>query len=976
MTQPSSRRFTGWMTMVFLAAGFLVQHCAGAEQKTVLDFEELSEIDGLKPNAENVTLDMVQDACVTSGKNCLRAVAKMGQPWAGFALTDPAKLKDFDKYDFVGLDVYSGHDAEIGLTLELWDKASIDYHTRATLGEKMVHKGMNHLFWRINRAKRNGKEGLSWAEAETKDKIDRANLTKVKLYFTPLKEGGDTTLWLDNLRLLPEDAVGGKTEIVLPAGAIGYKFGNKFYCTTGFQSVSAADCIGVGTAETGGEWPDTLTGSGLYCPQGDFTFAATNLPPGEYWVWLSAGKLLNFDMIDLPFELKVGDVELLDEKYTENEFCGEKGIFRYLRTQYSERPNALWLDYALPEAEEFVCKVKVAESSLPVRVSNLRLAAMVVMPAKDEAGFKKVCADIRAARIKYFNERTYVKQQQKPVKPSGAGAYTLWTPKPSETIQPWSAPAAADQSKSGECKWRGARGERLAQCLCVTPWEDLGMGDLEISDFQGPSTLAASSIRRYYMNYRFKDGSVEEMTLLPWTKIRFEPQITWSYWLWMKIPDDATPGDYTATMTFKPEKGGAKKIAIQLTVYPFQLEDTLPVSYGMYYSPWALPFRQAPEGYKSVDAFVLALATEQFKFMREIGFTSTSLPAPIVAFDGSLRMTKAQPYWDAAKAAGLGRHPDQKIMTSQLGIARRIARDMFYDMDEKKYGYDYLNHNPGAEFTLPTFRISYMKMMTQYKAWIDKQGLPVAMEVIDEPREVPNPWNRNRDETIRYADWLKKLGFTTFVTFMGDANRGKDYTPIVEHIDIVSAHAWEASRKAIGMAHKLNKTLWYYNTGMDRLSWGFYNWAMGSKGRWEWHFCSPDQGGVEGHPNVCEWYTPFTTLAGMANQAPYFDFPGGMTFQSKFFAVAEGITDYAYIYTLEKAVEANAGDKAKAKIVEEAKIFLASVKKAIPEYPGIGNMSSADAGALVGAGLNTPVAQMTELWRARIAELLTQLKGK
>ena len=974
---------SGWVMMVFLAAGLLPQVCAGADAdpKIVLDFEDSSEVDGLKPNSENVALDIVQDNCVTSGKNCLRVVGKMGQPWSSIVLTDPLKLKGFDKYDYVGLDVFSDRDAEIPLTLELWDKDSTNYQTRASLEAKKVHKGMNHLFWQINRARRNGKEGYDWAELQPKDKIDRANLTKVKLYFTPLGEGGDTMLWMDRLRLVPENMVGGKTEVTLPAGAIGYKFGSKTYCPKGFESItfgpaqrgmprSVKDCIGTGIAVIGKDWPDTLTGNGLYCPHGDFTFMA-KVPAGEYWVWLSAGKIFNRDQPDRPFALKVGDLNVVDEKFTERDFFGEKGIFRYLRTQYSERPDAMWTDYALPEAEEFVCKVRVAKSPLAVRVTNMRLSAMVLMPESDEAGFKKTCADIRAARIKYFNERTYVKKQQKPLKPSDVGPYTLWMPKPHDTIRPWSAPSAAD-NKTAEFQWHGARGERLTQRVCVTPWEDLGSGDIAISDFEGPSAIPASSIRKYYMNYRFQDASVDEMALLPWTRIRFEPGISWAYWLWMKIPDNAVPGAYTATLTFTPEKGGQRKIPIKLTVYPFKLEDTLPVAYGMYYGPCEFLPKQLPAGYKSASEFALALTKEQFKFMRQIGFTSTTLPAPGL-YGGTLSAQNVEPYWDAAKAAGLGRHPDQKIMTSQLGLARGLARDMFGELNQSR---EQVDLNPGSEFTLPNFGDRLRKILAAYKQWIDKTGLPVAVEVVDEPRENPNPWNRRRDETIRYADWLKEAGFTSFVTFMSDQDTGKDYTPIVDHIGIASVHAWDMSRKVIDKSRKLNKTLWYYNTGMDRLSWGFFNWAMGSKGRWEWHFCWPGGNAVDGHPNLDEWYTPFTALSAYTNAAPYFDFPGGMTFKSAFFTTAEGITDYAYICTLEKAIAEEAGHQDKAKVVEEAKAFLASVKKAIPQYPGITNMTGADSGALVGAGFDTPVAQMTELWRSRIAELITQLKGK
>lgn len=972
-----------WIAVLTAAFQICIAQGLGQE-KIVLDFEEPSEVKTLRRESMNTTLDIVQDYCVTSGKNCLRIAGRMGKQWASFALVDRAMLKDFEKYDYVGLDAVCERDGEIGLTLELFDKDSTDYYSRATLEQKKIHKGMNRLFWRINRARRNGKEGREWEELEPKDKIDRANLAKVKLFFTPVKDGGDTVLWIDKLRLLPENAVGGKIEIALPAGAAGFKFGSKSYCPGGFENIALEDapagkprgarnCIGTGITEIGKDWPDPLTGNGLYCPRGGFTFNA-NVPAGEYRVWLSAGRILNRDTLDLPFELKVGDASLCGEKLTERDFFGEKGIFRYIRTQYSERPNALWLDYALPEAEEFTCRISLTNPPLQVRVVNMRLSAMVLAPDKDEEGFKKVCEDIRAARTRYFYERTYVKKQGKQAKPPAAGAYTMWMPVARETIRPWTVPAAGG-STADEVNWRGAQGERLAKRLCITAWEDLGTGDLEISGFRGPGTIPATAVRKYYMNYRFQDGSVDEMALFPWTRIRFEPGITWTYWLWLKVPDDAVAGAYTATVTFKPDKGGEKKIAVKLTVLPFKLDDNLPVAYGMYYNAWNFSPRQLPEGFTTPAEFVLSLTKEHFRFMREIGFTTTSLPAPNV-FEWKLRAEHAEPYWKAAREAGMGRNPDQKLMTSQLNIARRIARDMFHDMDAGKYGYEHVDRNPGVEFTLPEFPGRLAATLAKFKQWTDKMELPVAMEVVDEPREVPNPWNRRRDETIRYADWVREAGFIGFVTFIADENEGKDYMPIADHVDIVSVHAWEQSKGLISKARKLKKTLWFYNTGMDRLSWGFYNWAMESKGRWEWHFCAPDPGGVDGHPNTIEWYTPFTSLVGAANQAPYFDFPGGMTFKSVFFNVAEGITDYAYIHTLEKAIEAEAGSKNKAAVVSEARAFLASVKKAIPEYPGIANMTGADAGALVGAGLDTPVAQMTEIWRARIADLLTQLKNE
>lgn len=967
------------------------------DQDLILDFESSEEVDGLRGHAENLELDIVQDYCVTRNANCLRVVGMMEQPYASLVVTDPAALENAEHYDYVAMDAYNNSERAVKLTLELWDAKSVDYYSRSTMdGDPaeartvMLRPGMNHLYWPIQRPRRNAKEGMDWRDIKDGDLVDRANLTQLKIFFQPEKSGGDTVFWMDNLRFVKAHMVGGLLEPpALPEGSVAYKFGNAFYCPEGWTSIALQDAlpgrprrapnvIGTGVAETGAQWPDSLTGNGLYCPQGNFSFSA-EVPDGTYRVWLSAGRVLHQNTLNLPFQLRIGDETLLDEESSQRTYYSEKGIFRYLDTQYSQRPRALWLDYALPEAETYTTTVTVRGGRLRVRLSNLMLAAMVLVPEAQGAAFDTWTNDVREARAKAFYDKTWTNIPEPPERPEGAGAYTLWEPPVHEATRPWSAPPA-DQAAQTTFAWSGARGQRLSQRVCVTPWEDLGMGELSISDFTGPARIPASAVRLYYMNYRFQtgSGSVSEMTLLLRTRIRFEPRLTWAYWLWMQIPEDAPAGTYEATVTFTPDHGGTRTVPVTLTVHPFALEDKLPVSYGMYYNTWNFrPSRELlPEEFANADQFVLHLTREQFRFMREIGFTSTRLPAPFV-HQYHMRADGISPYWNAAREAGLGRHPKQLLMTYSLHMARRVGRDIFYEADPDRYGMEWLDRNPGDEFRMPSFRARLMPVLRDYKAWVDKMGLPVAMEVIDEPREVPNPWNRRRDETIRYAEWLKEAGFEhTFVSFMGDVNNGLDYTPIVDYIDIVAVHATPHSERLIQEARAQDKTLWFYNVGMDRFSWGFYNWAMNSEGRWEWHFCFSTPGGVKGFRNTAQWYTPFTSLDGYAMHAPYFTYTGGMTFKSVFFTVQEGITDYAYLTTLERELDAaRARGRADAAAVKDAREFLAAVRSSIPEFPRVRNMVGAGSGALVGTGLDTPVAEMTDHWRQHIAALITRLQA-
>jgi hypothetical protein len=98
-----------------------------------------------------------------------------------------------------------------------------------------------------------------------------------------------------------------------------------------------------------------------------------------------------------------------------------------------------------------------------------------------------------------------------------------------------------------------------------------------------------------------------------------------------------------------------------------------------------------------------------------------------------------------------------------------------------------------------------------------------------------------------------------------------------------------------------------------------------------------------------------------------------MTFRSDFFEVGEGITDYAYLHTLEQAIaKQGAGKPAEAKA---ARAFLDSLRKVIPPFVDIKGMTSVDDGALVGKGIDTPLAAMSEPWRVTLAKHLTALLG-
>jgi hypothetical protein len=163
------------------------------------------------------------------------------------------------------------------------------------------------------------------------------------------------------------------------------------------------------------------------------------------------------------------------------------------------------------------------------------------------------------------------------------------------------------------------------------------------------------------------------------------------------------------------------------------------------------------------------------------------------------------------------------------------------------------------------------------------------------------------------------------------------------------------------------KTLWLYNCGRDRYSFGFYNWKWDSNGRWEWEFQNAPNGATGNYPGR-EWFNPFTERHATTNLGPL-NKNGGLLYQATYFHMAEGINDYAYVYTLQNVLKTATGAKA-----DEAKDFLAALKRAMPDFPQIKGLASAADGPKVGMGMEGDSRLQCDAWRGKIVQYLKDLK--
>jgi len=366
---------------------------------------------------------------------------------------------------------------------------------------------------------------------------------------------------------------------------------------------------------------------------------------------------------------------------------------------------------------------------------------------------------------------------------------------------------------------------------------------------------------------------IEKMALMPLANRSHAREFAFT----VRVGLDSTPGLYHG------EIGG---MPVELRIWSFELPSScdIDMTYGWYYDP-------------SSDR---SMRERELRDMVEHGFNSVTTVRPVVRRDGSLHTEQADEFLDAAQAAGLiSTHP---VPVETLMIARQLSRLL------------------GAPEFSENFLPTYKRALSTFHDWSRFKPFPILAYVVDEPREQAlNDWNRNFTDTKRYLELHRAAGLQTMVTLTGDNSFGKSYLPLLELLDVVSAHPERASQGILDATRNGAPTLWLYNAGMDRFTYGFYPWAFGAKGRWEWHY---------------EWwaqaYDPFARTSesawstGIGAVMPSPDGPLPTVAYEK---VRAGIDDYRYLWMLQRLVAINPQKGA------EAARFLEELRGEIPRFP-------------------------------------------
>src|SRR5262249_42598932 len=126
-----------------------------------------------------------------------------------------------------------------------------------------------------------------------------------------------------------------------------------------------------------------------------------------------------------------------------------------------------------------------------------------------------------------------------------------------------------------ELKGAAFGGEMEPVTVSVLPLRDLGKVSVAVTDLQGSgnAVIPAAAVTIGHIQHRLTrvtaDGSVYTIApryVMPRASAAVPKGVTRTFWLTVKVPEDAPAGDYRGEVRLTPEQGGALSLPLRFTV--------------------------------------------------------------------------------------------------------------------------------------------------------------------------------------------------------------------------------------------------------------------------------------------------------------------------------------------------------------------------------------------------------------------------
>lgn len=417
----------------------------------------------------------------------------------------------------------------------------------------------------------------------------------------------------------------------------------------------------------------------------------------------------------------------------------------------------------------------------------------------------------------------------KPSDSQTAQGFLVFQRRPEEEVYPDTVPAWHELG--AKLQTFGAQGQYLPLTFSIHALDDLKNCQLTLGDWKGangelfPKSHVDVRIMRPIRSRQNYTGNDKHYLLAPFLLEKHEhfdvakgkaAQI----WLTVKIPDSATPGDYSGSVTLQAEGKTAAKIPVLLRVLPYRLPP-LPIEAGFSYTP-------------SVD---LAMREKEMIDQREHGLNSCEGPI------GAVIASRDQNFGDDdVEATRKSIHETLTLRrkvyggrANQVPLTANIGHEILYKWDNDKGWFVFW---PRSD----KFEANFFKAVhTVEEAVKAENGPPIRVFIMDEPGGHPDLFK----ETVYYTKLLKEKtpNVKTWCTLGGGTAIGVDEVgQLGPFLDELSINRFNSNicktlidrKKPYGVYNGGSATESVTHFSKDRYFFGMYLWKTGAQEVLQW----------------------------------------------------------------------------------------------------------------------------------------------
>ena len=707
--------------------------------------------------------------------------------------------------------------------------------------------------------------------------------------------------------------------------------------------------------------------------EGDFVYSNSkstfrvNLPNGQYKAWFLYGNSRYTQRVLVPFPMKYqidinGKNAVDDGIKSWQEFYTEKYFFRGYSYIYHNNSD-FYAKYVAPNFQQKTASFEVTDGHADFTLNDIPLCAMEIYPVSEAAQSEDDIAYLQKELRRYT-----IITEQKHTPDNPAPAYSAQDQKQGFVTYsrfPSDPPFANDRPLPEEINFAPsaflAQNQKADLAISILPLQDLKNVKVTVSDLSDKNSgakIAAADVDIQYIaqqevtvdSSRTKSPAytyiVKPIFIKPFPANfdLMDKGINRTILLTIDSNSTTKPGIYEGTLSITPENAPAKKVLLRVRVLPINLPP-LSIPAGRYAMDSAYYYNYYWSQTIKDDSFrdyVWMRQKQNMQWAKDMGLTS-------IAFSDDMR---------GDILADPMRFKDDSRFVRWM--------DLYRDMGFKAmpwYGFQAMSSSSSNMQNLGKDRFS-PEWTKNYHALIEK------VRDLGKERNWPEVLFYLSDELSNHgaegaADGLKRIAASDGISGIrriSSVNGPYEHVLIGKEDILMPNFAFPITQEVLDEMKAKNTTLWLYNVGDLRYTWGYYPFLVNAKGRFQWFNSTGN----------CYPFDDFDSDYGDTVYSAFVAGPDGPISLVNSLNMRDGLDDFRYLTLLKdlmnKATNKNsAAYKAAQKVMAEVEAQDVDLRKS-----GTGNFDAQATGFNPDSKIWSP--QTCERIRWEVAQAIMELQ--